>query len=69
MTDSKNNRKGSWAPLPGVTSPNFRGYPLGGPSVYWPPLWWRRWGRRVFVHGAAIGFWIIVLRAALAGLH
>jgi hypothetical protein len=31
MTDIKNNRRGSWAPLPGVPNLNFSGYPIRWP--------------------------------------
>lgn len=36
----------NWRPgLPGVTNIRF-GIPVG--NGYYPPIWWRRWGRKVF---------------------
>jgi hypothetical protein len=49
----------NWHPHPGVTRINFD--VIGGGGHY-PPLWWRRWGKSLFIFGgwaiaAIVIFW------------
>lgn len=52
----------NWRPGLPVTRLNFD---IPGSGGTWPPVWWRRWGKTVFIIGGIVG-WVLLLCALVA---